>query len=218
MRKVFCNLQALFQTLCKRSHMFVTKLWHSLVVQHQHKRREELLCKQLSEVLRLLNLNLSGGQSLQAAIRYTCTLAPQPLAGMLQELLDKHRSGIPMSETLQDWMRQHNSEEMQLFAAALRIATESGSSLKSILSRLEELTHQKRAMRDKIASLTAQGKLQAGLMSTMPALIFIGINFVDTNFMLPLLMTTVGRCTLVLLLLLNLSGLVWMQKLMQPRW
>jgi tight adherence protein B len=79
-----------------------------------------------------------------------------------------------------------------LFAAAVRIAQESGGNLAETLERLAETLRRKAAIEGRIDALTAQGRLQGWVMAALPLVVGAALFAIEPLAMRPLLTTWQG--------------------------
>ena len=70
-----------------------------------------------------------------------------------------------------------------MLVTALRINREVGGNLADTIESLGETLRRKGMMEGKIKSLTAQGKMQGVVMSTLPILLAVILNFIEPEAM-----------------------------------
>ena len=179
----------------------------SLVLHRLQARRRARLMAQWPEAVMLVAGALSAGAGLTQALRQVAHDLPAPVGQELELLLREHRLGVSLDQALQHLEIRLPMEGVQLFAAALRIAQESGGNLSETLTRLSTALRRKAEIEGRIDALTAQGRLQGVVMSVLPLVLGGALLVIDPEAMRPLFATWQGAvvCGVVVVLL----GLGW---------
>jgi tight adherence protein B len=178
-----------------------------------HRQRRRRVVEQLPQLLRLLVTGLSAGYTLPQALLHAAGQLPPPLAQVVEELLARHRAGVSLADACGEWPRLYPGEETELLAAVLIFTDSTGSSSRAALRRVERLVVAKRELRDKALALSAQARLQGWVMTALPPLTLVTVRWIDPDFLTPLFATELGRTVLLLTILINLAGLLWIRKL-----
>ncbi len=177
------------------------------------RRHVEGFRQQVPDLMMLIAGALRAGnglaQSLAGAAAEIAPPARQELALMLRE----QRLGASLAESLSGLQRRMRIEETTLFASALRIGTESGGNVADALESLADATRRKLAIEGKIRALTAQGRLQAWVMSMLPAGIAILLGAFDPEAMRPLLADWRGWIVCASVLAMQLAGFLTIRRL-----
>lgn len=188
-------------------------IWLSLVSKLKHYWRARQIAAELPEVIRMLVTCMSAGHTLKSALHEVSHSAREPLASLIKQVLTQQAAGMPLSTALHELLRRYPSEEMELLVTALSFAERSGSSLREILGRIEAIALGKKELKEKVAAITAQGRLQGWMMAALPLLLILAIRLVDPGYLQPILGTTLGRVVLIVTCITNLIGLLWIRKI-----
>ena len=103
--------------------------------------------------------------------------------------------------------------DFALVISALRISREVGGNLAEILNSLADTLREKQTMEGKIASLTAQGKIQGVVMTALPLLVMFGLTQIEPVAMAPLFTTWPGWLTLTVIGVMEVMGYFFIQKI-----
>lgn len=172
---------------------------------------------QLAEAIRRFNTTVCAGHSLNAALHQLAAHSQAPLGPLLTQVLTQHQAGDPLPQALRRLFRYSHCEEMELFITTLCVGLESGGSVHQLLNHAEEIALNKKALKEKMQALTAQGRLQGFVTAGLPIALFVALQFVNPGYTAPLTDTPLGRTILVGSLIINLLGLVWIQSLSRPK-
>jgi tight adherence protein B len=175
----------------------------AFLVKKARARRKARLISQLPSLLQFLSSSLRAGQSFPQAI----LSAPPLLAcGMKQEvewLSSRYRVGTPMVDILKEW---EDREEFRMILRPLCSALRSGGNVSLLLERGKEILVARKRASERMASLTAQARLQALVLSLLPPAILYLLLHVDPLLAKRLTETNLGKLILAASLILQVTG------------
>ena len=106
-------------------------------------------------------------------------------------------------------MLDRQTEVLELIAAAVPLH----DVLAEILNSLAETLREKQTMEGKIASLTAQGKIQGVVMTCLPLLVMFALMQIEPVAMAPLFSTWPGYLTLAVIAVMEIMGYFFIRKI-----
>lgn len=177
--------------------------------------RLQRLREQLPDFLMLVAGSLRAGSGLVVALSRSVAGCPAPARQQLELVLADIRLGVSVGEAMAAFERRAPVEEVTLMATALRVGLESGGSLASALESLGEAMRGRLALEARVKALTAQGRLQAWIMSLLPALIVALLAWVDRASFDQLVGTEAGRWLLLVVGLAQLLGFKLVKKIVE---
>ena len=155
-------------------------------------RRLARLRAQLPDAVMLVAGALRAGSSLPQSIAQAARELPSPAGREFDLVVREQRLGVGLDASMSALERRAPLEEVTLFAAAVRIAQESGGNLAETLERLAETLRRKAAVEGKIDALTAQGRLQGWVMTALPVIVGAVLVVIEPQAMRPLWVTWQG--------------------------
>ena len=155
-------------------------------------RRLTRLRAQLPDAVMLVAGALRAGSSLPQSIAQAARELPSPAGREFDLVVREQRLGVGLDASMSGLERRAPLEEVTLFAAAVRIAQESGGNLAETLERLAETLRRKAAVEGKIDALTAQGRLQGWVMTALPVIVGAVLVVIEPQAMRPLWVTWQG--------------------------
>jgi tight adherence protein B len=129
-----------------------------------------------------------------------------PLAQEFTLMLREQRLGVTLEQSLNNLARRVPTQATVLVVSAMRIASETGGGLAETLERTANTIRSRLQMEGKIGALTAQGKLQAWVVSLLPMLLMLILNHMEPEAMSYLWHTRLGWATLAGIALLESLG------------
>ena len=170
------------------------------------RRRMQRFEQQLPDALMMLSGGLRAGVGLNAAMQQLVAEAHAPLVQEFTLMLRQQRLGVTLEQSLHNLARRMPTQTTVLVVSAMRIASDTGGGLAETLERTAHTIRSRLQMEGKIAALTAQGKLQAWVVSLLPLLLMLVLNRMEPEAMSYLWHTRLGWATLAGIALLESLG------------
>lgn len=168
---------------------------------------------QMVDGLTMMCNSLKVGLSLPQALERVVKASPGPLAKEFRLVLNKNRLGQSLEESLEEMGERVNRPDIDMLVSTVNILKESGGNLAETFFVMSETLRERQKMDKKIKALTAQGLMQAKIISCLP-FILIGIFFfMDRAYISPLLFKPLGWLCLLVVLVLVLIGWYAMKKI-----
>ena len=171
------------------------------------RRRVARFGAQLPDAILLLAGSLRAGSSLGQGLAQAARETPAPAGRELELVVREQRLGVALDAAMGNLERRMPIEAVVLFAAAVRIAHESGGNLAETLERLAETLRRKAAVEGRIDALTAQGRLQGWVMAALPLAVCAALFAIEPDAMRPLVTTWQGGLVCALVVVLEGLGL-----------
>lgn len=170
------------------------------------RRRQQRLLAQLPGGLLSLAAALRGGASLAVGLRQLADLAQVPLAQEVGLVLREQRLGVAFDDALCRWEVRAGLPELHLVSAAFRVAGSTGGNLAQTLEGIAQVLQEQLRAQGRLRALTAQGRMQAWVLSAMPAALGVVLYALRPESMAALWRTPAGWVVLALLALLQAAG------------
>jgi tight adherence protein B len=177
------------------------------------KRRQRRFEQQLPDGLAMISGSMRAGASLSIALESLVKEQQPPLAQEFQLFLREQRIGVDFEESLAHMEKRMPIADLGMVISALRISREVGGNLAEVLESLADTLRRKHTMEGKIDSLTAQGKLQGIVMTGLPILLGVLLNFLEPEAMEKLWTTPVGWVVLTIIVVMLGLGYFMISKI-----
>jgi tight adherence protein B len=185
---------------------FALALLPRLLYAGMRSRRRQKFEHQLPDALMMLSGGLRAGVGLNAAMQQLVSEAHPPLSQEFMLMLREQRLGVTLEQSLGNLARRMPTQTTVLVVSAMRIAGDTGGGLAETLERTAHTIRSRLQMEGKIAALTAQGKLQAWVVSLLPVLLMLVLDRMEPEAMHYLWHTRLGWATLTGIVLLEAMG------------
>jgi len=168
---------------------------------------------QLVDALTLLSTSLKAGLSFVQAIEVLCEEMPVPISQEFKLVLKENKWGLSLEESLVRLRKRMPLEEVNLLVSSILIARESGGELPKVLLRLTNTIRDNLKLKEKIATLTLQGRLQGLIMMFLP----IGFSYFvyrqNPEHFIVMWQNPTGRMFLMVAVALQIVGMIAIKKI-----
>lgn len=169
-------------------------------------RRRAAVLSRLPVLLDLLAGHLKAGHSLAESLAESVPLLPQGLREEMGWVLQQTRLGTPIADSLLAWEERIGAEEASLFVRPLRVALPGGANIAELMEQTRDILRMRARLKDRLRSMTAQARLQAVVLTLLPAVFAAALSLVDPGFLPLLLGTALGKGILFAVAVLLAAG------------
>jgi len=168
---------------------------------------------QLVDSMMILSSSLKAGLSFLQAIEVLCEEMPAPVSQEFGLILSENKLGISMEDSLKKLRLRIPTEEVNLIVTSILIARESGGNLPLVLSKLTETIRDNLKLKEKISTMTLQGRLQGVIMCLLPIGFAYFVYKQNPGHFDVMLQTDQGRKLLGLAVILQIVGMFMIKKI-----
>ena len=144
------------------------------VINIHRKKRLAAFGAQLPEALDLMRRGLSVGHPLNVTIQNVAREMPEPIASEVTLLSNQIAYGDSLQDAVADMAARIDQEDVHYLSAAIQIQHGSGGNLGELLGTLSNVIRQRFAMRRRVASVSAEGRLSAIILTALPFVMYAG--------------------------------------------
>ncbi|MBM4142112.1 MAG: hypothetical protein FJ225_00745 [Lentisphaerae bacterium] len=157
-------------------------------------RRRRLLRfeEQLVDALLTMSNALKAGFSITQAFESVVREGQNPIAQEFGLFLQQTRVGVGFSDALRNMEERVGSEDLTLVVAAVETARRTGGRLTDVFDKIAHTIRERMRVKQRIRTLTAQGRLQGIIVALMPIVIAVAMMVVDPGLMIPFVRSLVG--------------------------
>ena len=185
----------------------------SLFYRSMRKKRLKRFEQQLPDGLTMLSGAMRAGASLNIALESLVKEQPAPVSQEFELFLKEQRLGVDFEVSLKKMEQRIPLQDFSMLVTALLINREVGGNLAETMETLGETLRRKAMMEGKIEGLTAQGKLQGIVMTGLPVLLAVLLNFMEPEAISKLWTTTIGYIVLSVIIMMEVLGYLMISKI-----
>lgn len=187
----------------------VTKLG----LRRRTKKRRKVFTNQLHEALQMMASALRAGHSLPRGLDLVSQDSEPPIADELARVVNENRLGRDLVEALENVATRMDSEDFLWVSQAIAAQRETGGNLNEVLDQVAETIRERNHIRQQVFALSAEGRISAYVLMSLPVGVGIFYVLVNPEIMSPFIASGIGKALLALSAVMYVLGGLWMRKI-----
>lgn len=183
------------------------------LVRRRIRRRRRAFADQLADTINAVASAMRTGNSFAGALSRAVESAPEPAASELRRVVADERLGVPLEQAIDGVAERMASRDLQQVGLVSVLQRETGGNGAEALGRVVENLRARDDVRRLVRTLTAQGRLAQRVLTALPVGVVAFSTAANPEAMRPLYETVVGKLVLVVAVLLEIAGVVWIRKI-----
>ena len=178
-------------------------------------RRRKQFDELLPEGLLMAANALRAGMSLPQALEIVAQEAPRPLNQEFKLVLKEHRLGKDLKDALWDLAERIPTEDTKILVNSINILRETGGNLTEIFDNLAYTMRERKMLKQKIMTMTAEGRAQAVILTGLPLVLGLILNKLNPESFSLMYTTVVGWAIMIFMFIWGAIGCFFMWKAIQ---
>ncbi|MBI5505128.1 MAG: type II secretion system F family protein [Deltaproteobacteria bacterium] len=163
---------------------------------------------QLPEVLDLIARTLMAGHAYIMGMKMVAEQMDEPVRSEFKKTFDEISFGISVPEAMKDMSERIDSVDIKFFVTSLLVQLETGGNLAEIIQGIARLIRARFELHGKVRALSAEGRISAIVMFSLPFGIGIAMYFINSDYISLLFTDPAGRSMVTGGLLMMIMGMV----------
>jgi tight adherence protein B len=180
----------------------------------QHRAEQEFL-NRFPDAIDMVVRMVRAGLPVMAAIRTIGNDAPPPIGPIFLSLADQVDIGIQFEEALIQAGERVGLTDFRFFAVAVSLQNATGGNIASTLQILSEIIRKRRAARMKAKSTTAEVRVSAMVLGSLPFVVITGLLLTSPAYLAPLITDPRGNVIIGMAIVFLGMGFFTMRGLMR---
>jgi tight adherence protein B len=179
------------------------------------KRRLNAFIEQLELALRLIAGGVRVGLGLRQALTMVIDELQDPARYEFRRVIGQTNLGISVYDAIDDMAERMPGNETLMLARVFRVQSQTGGDLSHILDQLAGTIKDRRQIQRKVATLTAEGRMSAWVLTSIPICLGLFIILTQPDLGHALLYTGIGHIVLMVVAVLELAGFMWVRQMLK---
>lgn len=179
------------------------------------RRRDRLFEFQLEDALLNVSNSLRAGFSLPQALELVHREMPDPMSQEIRLVCQELRLGVEMDVALDNLLLRMPSQDVDLMVTAISIVRDVGGNLTEVFDNIAKTIRERHRIEGKISALTAQGRMQAVVVCSLPFVVAGGMHVIVPGMFERMYTTPLGWAAIVIILLMMAMGGFFIYKIIQ---
>ena len=169
--------------------------------------------RQLPDALELIGRALRAGHALFVGMKMVGGEMRDPIAGEFQRGFDEISMGVSVPESLSHMADRTELMDVKFFVTSVNIQRETGGNLAEIVDSLGRLIRKRFELKKKIQALTAEGRISAIVLMSLPFGMAATLHFISPEYLTPLFTDPMGQTMVAGAAIMMLLGGIVMKKM-----
>jgi tight adherence protein B len=178
-------------------------------------RRTARFDAQLETTLPLMAGSLRAGFGIMQALDAVARESEAPTSDEFRRIVMESRLGRDLTDSLTATSARMHSEDFDFVVQAIDIHRQVGGDLAEVLDKVGGTIRDRNRVRRQVQSLSAEGRLSAGILFALPFVMFIVIQIINPSYLHELTGNSIGRILLGVGLGLMVVGGLWMRRMIR---
>lgn len=184
-----------------------------ILMQNVWEKRCTRLVDQMVDGLTIMANGIRAGQSITQAMDRVVENMSGPFPQELSLILNKVRLGMSVEDAIAEFAERIQRQDVQMFATAILVLKETGGNLAETFTTIVTVIRERQKVEKKVQALTAQGTMQAIIITLVPFVLILMFFMIDPAYIMPLFTKPLGWFFLFLMVSLQAIGLVMMKRI-----
>lgn len=168
--------------------------------------RDDLFEKQLVDALALAARSLRAGHPLHSAFGLVAKELPPPISDAFGEIWQQQALGISLEDAIRRVASESRSQDLKLVATATVIQLRTGGNMAEMMDSMAEVIRDRARLHRRARVLVSQAQFSKRILLMVPIAILIMLQFLNPEYLSPLVTTNVGYGLLALSGFLLIAG------------
>lgn len=138
--------------------------------------------EQLPDAIDVIVRGLRAGHPFSAAIDLVARELPDPVGTEFGMATDEITFGQDVRTAIGNLYKRVGQDDLLYVVTAINVQSQTGGNLAEVLSRLSHLIRQRSKLRLKVKALTAEGRMSAWFLTSIPFILCAGLTFLSPTY------------------------------------
>lgn len=189
-----------------------------LPVYHLHRKktkRLEAFDANLPDAMDIMTRALRAGHPFNTTLQLVANELKGPIAEEMAITFAELNFGVSSKDALTDLIRRVPSKALKSLVTAILLQKETGGNLAEILEKISSVVREGYRFQRKIKTLSAEGKMSAIVLSSVPIVLGLGLSAIQPDTMSELINNPDGIDLLKISAALYTVGFIWIKMLVK---
>jgi tight adherence protein B len=157
------------------------------------KRLRTRFAEQLPDALQVISSALHAGHSFAGSLAVVVEGASEPMRSELQRVVADEQLGMPIQVSLGVVADRMASTDVDQLALVAELQRQAGGNMAEVIDRVAETVRERFDLKRLVDTLTTQGRMSRWIVSALPIVILLVLQFENPHYFHPLVASTAGK-------------------------
>ncbi|HEU4713382.1 MAG TPA: type II secretion system F family protein [Pyrinomonadaceae bacterium] len=186
-----------------------------LHVMGKRKKRMNRFLQLLPDALDLMSRGLSAGHAFTESLHMVATEMPEPIAGEFRKTYEEQNLGLSLKLALENLVHRMPLLDLRMCITAILIQRETGGNLSELLEKVAYTIRERFRILEDLKTLTLSSRWSAVLLCALPILLAVYMTVMNPDYMGVLWRDPRGHKLLAIAAVMQVMGVLMVQKIMK---
>jgi len=171
----------------------------------------------LPDTIDLFNRSMKAGHTIHAGLETIAQDTLDPVRMEFRKVVEELALGAPMEQALHGLGRRVPIIDLKFFVTGLILQRQTGANMVQVLENLALLVRERLNLSARLKAATAQQRLSAGLLCSLPVVVGLGFWLVKPEYIHLLFNDETGQKFLTYAIISEIVGILVIRKIANPR-
>jgi len=188
-----------------------------LHIQRKRKKRLKKFLQLLPDALDLMSRGLSAGHAFTEALQMVSTEMPEPIAAEFRKTYEEQNLGLSLKLALQNLVERVPILDLRMCVTAVLIQRETGGNLSELLEKVAYTIRERFRIMEDLKTMTLSSRWSAWLLCALPIFLAVYVTFMNPGYMDVMWRDARGNRLLALAAIMQVLGMLMVQRIMKIR-
>ncbi|HLA09681.1 MAG TPA: type II secretion system F family protein [Pyrinomonadaceae bacterium] len=183
----------------------------------KRKKRLHKFLQLLPDALDLMSRGLSAGHAFTEALHMVSTEMSEPIASEFRKTYDEQNLGLSLKLALENLVERVPLLDLRMCVTAVLIQRETGGNLSELLEKVAYTIRERFRIMEDLKTLTLSSRWSAWLLCALPIFLAVYITAMNPNYMDVMWKDPRGHKLLAIAAIMQVLGMLMVQKIMKIR-
>ena len=188
-----------------------------LYIHTKRKKRLKKFLQLLPDALDLMSRGLSAGHAFTEALQMVSTEMPEPIATEFRKTYEEQNLGLSLKLALENLVERVPILDLRMCVTAVLIQRETGGNLSELLEKVAYTIRERFRIMEDLKTMTLSSRWSAWLLCALPILLAVYVTFMNPGYMDVMWRDARGNRLLAIAAIMQVLGMLMVQKIMKIR-
>ncbi len=180
-------------------------------------RRRRLIQSQLPDALFIIARALRTGVGIERSMVHCAEQSARPMADEFRRTLRQVSLGLPIASAVDGMADRLALEDLDIFVATIRLNQLTGGSLAPMIDRVAKGARDRNEFRVQVQTATALSRTTAGFIAMAHPVLIVTMFWLQPEMMSEFVKSSIGWSALMLSIVLEIVGVLWLLAILRIR-
>ncbi len=183
----------------------------------KRKKRLHKFLQLLPDALDLMSRGLSAGHAFTEALQMVASEMPEPIAGEFRKTYEEQNLGLSLKLALENLVERVPLLDLRMCVTAVMIQRETGGNLSELLEKVAHTIRERFKIMEDLKTMTLSSRWSAWLLCALPIFLAIYVTVMNPGYMDVMWRDPRGHVLLAVAAIMQILGILMVQKIMRIR-